>query len=227
MTPRGCGVRPPPGVVDTACGVEAVGPGLPGPRGSTPARSPGRRAGASPRSAARLTRPSRSAGPSVHRAGAPGTTRWWTRAESDRIVVRRVRGVRPPRAGPDPGDRTGTARGPTSSAWWSYQRSIVAAVARPCRSTARSARSTSRSTAPPPIGVSGRTCGTGPRGARTGPARVVQRAGSIATGSRRASWWFALRGVASTWRVRSSSATESDRAPLAASVCSSASSQCW
>lgn len=227
MTPRGCGVRPPPGVVDTACGVEAVGPGLPGPRGSTPARSPGRRAGASPRSAARLTRPSRSAGcvcaPPTHPARpgggrGPSPTGSWCAASavSGRPVPVRIRAT-----------ARAPARGPTSSAWWSYQRSIVAAVARPCRSTARSARSTSRSTAPPPIGVSGRTCGTGPRGARTGPARVVQRAGSIATGSRRASWWFALRGVASTWRVRSSSATESDRAPLAASVCSSASSQCW
>lgn len=83
--------------------------------------------------------------------------------------------------------------------------------------------------------VDGRGCGERRHDDGTGPVRgetdraddrVQRDAGEIATGSRRASWWLALRGVDRTWRVRSSRATESDRAPLEARVVSSASSQC-
>ena len=82
-----------------------------------------------------------------------------------------------------------------------------------------------------PPGRSGRRRGSRPRRSarphHVGAVRIVHAylAGSTATGSRWASWWPALRGVASTARIPSSS-TASERAPLPASTVSSASSQC-
>jgi hypothetical protein len=71
----------------------------------------------------------------------------------------------------------------------------------------------------PEPGVVGR-----PAGARSGH-RDELTAGSTATGSRTAWWWFAFRGVARTVCARSSS-TGPDSVPLAARRVSSAVSQC-